>query len=161
MRAVVLVAALVLPALASQASATETRWSKVVTQWLDRWDPAIGRYTRADFTSAQVKDGASCKAEGDAMVACRKKGSLSYNSASFGADKRAYYFSLTLTTEEAREPCMEIAQHLKASYGTPSYGIEGGGVGYNLPKKKRHIEFGPTRGTPGCILSIQAGLRSK
>lgn len=161
MRAPALLAALALSALASQASAGETTWSKVVAQWLDRYDLAIGKYTRGDFTSAQVKEGASCKAQGDSMVACRKKGSLSYNSASFGAERRAYYFSLTLTTEEALKPCLEIAEHLKATYGTPSYGIEGGGVGYNFQKKKRHIEFGPTRDVAGCILSIQAGVRSK
>ena len=158
MRAWVLVAVL---ALASPASAGGTKWSEVAAQWLERYDVAIGKYTRADFSSAQVKEGGSCKAQGDSMVACRKKGSLSYTSASFGADRRAHYFSLTLTTEEARKPCAEIAEHLKASYGTPSYGIEGGGVGYNFPKKKRHIEFGPTRGVAGCILSIQAGVRSK
>lgn len=95
------------------------------------------------------------------MVTCLKKGSFFYDSASFGSEGRAHYFSLTLTSEESRKPCAEIGGHLKAKYGAPSYGIKGGGVGYNFPKKKRHIEFGPTRGVTGCILSIQAGVRTK
>ncbi|MBT8468691.1 MAG: hypothetical protein KJN97_08075 [Deltaproteobacteria bacterium] len=158
MRAAVLVAII---ALATPASAGEKNWSQVVAEWLDYYDLAVGIYTRDDFTSAAVKRGASCKAKGDSMVACSKKGSASYESASFGPEGRAHYFSLTLTTEESLKPCSEIGEHLKAKYGAPSYGVKGGGVGYNFPKKRRHIEFGQTRGVTGCILSIQAGVRSK
>ena len=158
MRAAVLLAII---ALASPASAGETTWSQVVAEWLDHYDLAVGRYTRADFTSAQAKRGARCKSKGDTMVTCLKKGSFYYDSASFGSEGRAHYFSLTLTTEESLKPCAEIGEHLKAKYGAPSYGIKGGGVGYNFPKKKRHVEFGPTRGVVGCILSIQAGVRSQ
>ena len=148
-------------ALASPASAGEATWSKTAAGWLDHYDPAVGKYTRPDFTSAQAKRGASCEPRGDSMVMCRKEGSFFYDSASFGSDGRAHYFSRTLTTEASLKPCTEIGQHLKAKYGAPSYGISGGGVGYNLPKKSRHIEFGPTRGSVGCILSIQAGVRTK
>ncbi len=158
MRAALLLAIL---AVASPASAGETTWSQTVAEWLDHYDLAVGRYTRADFTSALAKRGARCTRKGDTMVACPKKGSFYYDSASFGPDDRAHYFSLTLTTEESSKPCAEIGEHLKAKYGAPSYGIKGGGLGYNFPKKKRHIEFGPTRGVTGCILSIQAGVRGK
>jgi hypothetical protein len=158
MRTAVLVAII---ALASPASAGESTWSQVVAEWLDHYDLAVGRYTRADFTSAQAKRGARCRDQGDTMVTCPKKGSFYYDSASFESEGRAHYFSRTLTTEESLKPCAEIGEHLKAKYGAPSYGIKGGGVGYNFPKKKRHIEFGPTGGATGCILSIQAGVRSK
>ena len=95
------------------------------------------------------------------MVKCTKKGSLSYDSASFDSDERAHYFSLTLTTDESEKACTEIGKHLLSKYGKPAYGIKGGGFGYNFPKKRRHIEFGPTRRMVGCVLSIQAGVRSK
>lgn len=157
-RAAVLLAII---ALASPASAGETAWSQVVAEWLDHYDLAVGRYTRADFTSALAKRGARCTSQGNAMVTCPKKGSFYYDSASFDPEGRAHYFSLTLTTEKSRKPCVAIGEHLKAKYGAPSYGIKGGGVGYNFPKKKRHVEFGPTRGVDGCILSIQAGVRSR
>ena len=158
MRAAVLVAII---ALTTPASADGKNWSQAVAEWLDYYDLAVGRYTRADFTAAQAKRGARCKSQGDTMVACPKKGSFFYDSASFGSEGRAHYFSRILTTEESREPCVEIGEHLSAKYGAPSYGIKGGGLGYNFPKKKRHVEFGPTRGVTGCILSIQAGVRSK
>ena len=71
------------------------------------------------------------------MLRCSKKGSsLSFESASFDSDGRAHYFSLTLTTEESRERCAEIGKYLATKYGTPSYGIKGGGGGYNFPKKQ-------------------------
>ena len=158
MRTAVLVAVI---ALASPASAGETTWSQVVAEWLDHYDLALGRYTRDDFTAAQAKRGARCKSHGDTMVTCPKKDALFHDSASFGPDGRAHYFSRTLTSEESPKPCAEIGEYLKAKYGAPSYGIQGGGVGYNFPKKKRHVEFGPTKGVTGCILSIQVGVRSK
>lgn len=158
MRAAVLLGII---ALASPASAGGTDWSQVVAEWLDHYDLAVGRYTRADFTAAMAKRGARCRSQSDTMVTCRKKDSISYESASFDSDGRAHYFSLTLTTEESRKPCTEIGKHLGAKYGAPSYGIKGGGGGYNFPEKRRHIEFGPTRGLAGCVLSIQAGVRSK
>ncbi len=148
-------------ALASPASAGEVSWSQVAAEWLDHYDLAIGRYTRADFNSAQAKRGAKCEILGKAMIRCRKKDSISYQSASFDSSDRAHYFSLTVTTEESRKPCAEIGKHLAETYGTPSYGIAGGGGGYNFPKKRRHIEFGPTREEAGCVLSVQAGVRSK
>ncbi|MGB5415753.1 MAG: hypothetical protein WBN01_14010 [Polyangiales bacterium] len=119
MRAAVLIAIF---ALASPASAGETTWSETVVEWLDHYDLAVGRYTRADFSSAQAKRGARCRSRGDTMVTCPKKGSFFYDSASFGSEGRAHYFSLTLTTEESLKPCAEIAEHLKAKYGAPSYG---------------------------------------
>ena len=148
-------------ALASPVSAGETKWSQTVDEWLGHYELAIGRYTLTDFTSAQAKRGARCTAGANAVVGCPKKGSFFYDSAAFDSDGRAHYFSLTLTTEKSKEPCAEIGKHLLAKYGTPSYGIKGGGLGYNFPKKRRHLEFGPTRGEGiGCILSIQAGVRS-
>ena len=158
MKATVLVA---IVALTSPASAGKTKWAQVAAEWLDHYDLAIGRYTRADYTTWLAKRGASCKPQGDSMLTCSKKGSIAHNSASFEPEGRAHYFSLTLSTKEPHKPCTEIGEHLKASYGTPSYGIQGGGVGYNFPQKKRHIEFGPRQGVPGCRLSIQAGVRSK
>ncbi|MGB5368707.1 MAG: hypothetical protein WBN14_20770 [Polyangiales bacterium] len=157
MRAALLVAII---ALASPASAGEVTWSQVVSERLDLYDLAIGRYTRADFTAAFVKRGASCKARDESMLVCTKKGELLHDLAAFGPEGRAHYFALNLVTEQSRAPCAEIGEFLKAKHGAPSYGIQGGGVGYNFPKKRRHIEFGPTRGGPGCILSIQAGVRS-
>ena len=148
-------------ALAASATADEKPWSQVAGEWLDHYDLAIGRTTRDDYTSALVKRGAICKPQGASMVACAKKGEITSERASFGSDGRAHYFSLSLTSDEAPKPCTEIAEHLKTKYGSPSYGIQGGGVGYNFPKKRRHIEFGPTRGVPGCILSVQLGVRSK
>ena len=67
-RAAVLVAII---ALASPAIAGEASWSQVVAGWLDHYDLAVGKYTRADFTSALEKRGASCRAQGDSMVICR------------------------------------------------------------------------------------------
>ena len=89
MRAAVLV---VVMALASPAGASEPSWSQVVAEWLDHYDLAVGRYTRTDFTSAQAKRGARCKSQGDTMVSCRKKDSISYESASFDPEGRAHYF---------------------------------------------------------------------
>ncbi len=158
MRTAVLLAII---ALASAAAAGETSWSQTVAEWLDHYDLVVGRYTRTDFTSHQGKRGASCEIRGKSMLRCSKKGSSSFESASFDSDGRAHYFSLTLTTEESRERCAEIGKYLATKYGTPSYGIKGGGGGYNFPKNRRHIEFGPTRDVAGCVLSIQAGVRSK
>lgn len=158
MRALVLIAVI---ALSSTASAEETSWPRVADEWIDYYDLAVGRFTRADFTSASETRGARCKPQGDSMVACAKKDSFFYESAFFGIDDRAHYFSLTFVSEKSEKPCAEIGEHIKAKFGAPSYGIAGGGVGYNFPKKRRHIEFGPTRDVTGCRLSIQAGVRSK
>jgi len=96
------------------------------------------------------------------MVTCPKKQSLFHDSASFGTDGRAHYFSRTLTSEES--PSMKggpLQERLTRHNETVRETGGRSGVEYNFPKKKRHVEFGPTRGVTDCILSIQAGVRSK
>lgn len=73
-------------AVASPASAGETTWPQTVDEWLGRYELAIGRYTLNDFTSAQARRGARCKADPSSVVACPKKGSFFYDSAAFDSE---------------------------------------------------------------------------